>query len=184
MIFTKRMNKEITCCFSGPGTKGLPYDIAGDNRCANGLKRTMGEQLENMVRSFHVTRFLSGVDLGTEQYACEMILDLKKEYSRVRLECVIPYELQAAHWTERQRDRYYSIIERCDKETGIQSHYTSDCRKNKDEYMLRQSDFLLAVWDGKRRRTATVVSAARARGLRVITINPLTLEVSPNLHII
>ena len=155
----------------------------GDRR-VDGLKVVMREQLENMVRTFRVKRFLSGVDRGTEQYACEIILNLKMDYPRTTLECIIPYERQAVHWTERQRDRYFSIIEHCDNGIELQSHYTSDCRKSQDKYMLRQSDYLLAVWDGKKRRTAAVISEAKSRGLRVISINPLTLKVSPNLHII
>ena len=59
------------------------------------------------------------------------MLELKKQHPQITLECAIPYERQAVRWPEALRNRYFSIAERCDKETMLQTHYTQDCLRNR-----------------------------------------------------
>jgi len=184
LFFTKRTNKKITCCITGPRSKSLSFGFHEDDpRCVR-LKEVLREQIINMTETFRVTHFITSVGLGVDLFAAETVLELKKEHPQCTLECAIPYETPATWWTEKQRDRYFSIIEKCDKEALIQNHYSSDCFKICNEYMLRESDYLLAVWNGRRGRTATAISLARSRNVHVIIINPDTFEVSPNIHLV
>ena len=86
--------------------------------------------------------------------------------------------------TEYQRNRYYSIVERCDNEMLLQSHHTDDCLIIRDKYMVRKSNFLLAVLNGKNDETTSAVHYARSISKHVIVIDPETYEVRPNIHII
>ena len=52
-------------------------------------------------------------------------------HPQITLECAIPYERQAVRWPESLRNRYFSIAERCDKGTMLQTHYTQDCLRNR-----------------------------------------------------
>ncbi|MEE3334568.1 MAG: SLOG family protein [Ruminococcus sp.] len=78
-----------------------------------------------MITENKVTHYISGMALGIDQICAELVLEIKSRYPKITLECAIPCEEQAIRWTEPQRDRYFSILERCDKETiiicGIQS---------------------------------------------------------------
>ncbi|KUO71476.1 MAG: hypothetical protein APF81_26225 [Desulfosporosinus sp. BRH_c37] len=51
--------------------------------------------------------------------------------------------IRAANWTIAQRDRYFSIAERCDKETLLQRHYSMDIIRKKKEYMESPWEFSL-----------------------------------------
>ena len=79
--------------------------------------------------------------------------------------------------TEKQRDRYFEIASKCDKETLIQHHYTSDCMHKRNRYMVDQADFIIAVWDGRPSGTGKTVQYAQRQGKLVTIINPRTMLV-------
>lgn len=105
------------------------------------------------------------------------ILGLKSSYEGITLESAIPCESQAEKWTEKQRDRYFEIASKCDKETLIQHHYTSDCMHKRNRYMVDQADFIIAVWDGRPSGTGKTVQYAQRQGKLVTIINPRTMLV-------
>lgn len=107
----------------------------------------------------------------------EIVLELKAEYPYITLECAIPCETQAAKWSEPLRDRYYRIAELCDKETMLQTHYTPDCMKKRNRYMVDQCDILLAVWDEKPSGTGSTVRYAQTQEKSIWIVNPNALEV-------
>ena len=57
---------------------------------------------------------LSPMNRGYETMAAELAIRLG---GNIKLECVIPFEEQAKDWYEPERDRYFGIIEDCEKET-------------------------------------------------------------------
>lgn len=121
--------------------------------------------------------FISGMALGVDMYAAEIVLGLKSSYEGITLESAIPCESQAEKWTEKQRDRYFEIASKCDKETLIQHHYTSDCMHKRNRYMVDQADFIIAVWDGRPSGTGKTVQYAQRQGKLVTIINPRTMLV-------
>lgn len=70
------------------------------------------------------------------------------------------------------RDRYFGIVSKCDKETLLQNHYTNDCMQKRNEYMVDNSDYVIAVWDGKPSGTGNTVHYAESKGKTIITIKP------------
>ena len=106
-------------------------------------------------------------------YAAEILHGLKERYPNIRLECVIPYEEQAARWPEAVRERYFTIASKCDKETMLQTHYTSGCIPKGVRYRIDEADTVLDVWDGNRGAVGTAVKYASSRGKRIIQIDPL-----------
>ena len=128
-MIIKDANIKTACCFSEPSTKSFPIGFDENNAGSLRLKQVLMEQAVYLIQAMRVTHFISGVDLCVGQFFAEILLDLKRDYPEVTLECVIHGEDQAANWTIAQRDRYFSIVERCDKETLLQRHYTKDCIK-------------------------------------------------------
>ncbi len=51
--------------------------------------------------------------------------------------------------TVQQRERYFDIASKCNKETLIQNHYTADCMQKRNRYMVDQAEYIIAVWDGR-----------------------------------
>lgn len=167
-----------TCCFTGHRPQNLPFWYNENSINYLKMKNILKKSIVQLIKTYDVNHFISGMALGVDQYAAETILELKKQYRQITLECAIPCETQAIKWTESQRNRYFSIIEHCDKETLIQKHYTFDCMEKRNEYMVNSSSFVIAVCSGKPSGTYKTITLAKNLGKYIIVIDPFTLEVS------
>lgn len=87
-----------------------------DERCVR-LKEILKEEIINLIEAENVTHFITGMALGIDLYAAEIVLDLKARYPNITLESAIPCETQAVKWSMAQRERYYNIAVQCNKET-------------------------------------------------------------------
>ena len=110
-----------TCAFTGHRPQNLPFGFNEEDECCINLKKTLREQIINLIENEGVTHFISGMAIGVDMYAAEIVLDLKARYPNITLESAIPCETQAVKWSMAQRERYYDIAARCDKETMLQS---------------------------------------------------------------
>lgn len=165
------------CAFTGHRPQSLPFGFnETDERCV-ALKQTLRTEIIKLIENEGVTHFITGMAIGVDMYAAEIVLGLKASYPGITLESAIPCESQAAKWTEEQRNRYFEIAEKCDKETLIQQHYTADCMHKRNRYMVDQADVIIAVWDGRPSGTGKTVQYAQRQGKPVVVINPKTLAV-------
>ncbi len=164
-----------TCCFTGHRPQKLGY---GENSIqCDELKNKLSELIRELIEKEGVTHFISGVALGVDTYAAEIVLSLKAQYPYITLECAIPCETQAIKWNERDRDIYYDILSKCDKETLLQQKYTADCMQRRNEYMVDNSDFVIAVWNGQPSGTGNTVKYAQQNSKSIFLIESKTMEI-------
>ena len=167
-----------SCAFIGHQSQSLsPHPNEADEFCS-ALKQELRTQIIRLIEDESVAHFISGMSLGVDLYAAEIVLDLKVAYPDITLESAIPCESQAETWSDEQRDRYFDIAARCDKETLLQTRYTWDCIEKRNRYMVNHANMLLAVWDGTSGETSSTVRYARRHGKTVLVIDPLTLAVA------
>lgn len=164
-----KMREVKTCCFTGhrPQTLGFGEKT---KKCDN-LKEQIRTEIVKLIENEGVRHFISGMAVGVDTYAAKIVLELKKSYPDVTLECAIPCENQAEKWHEPERNTYFDIIEHCDKETLLQKQYTPDCMQKRNEYMVDHSDFVIAVWNGKPSGTGNTVNYAKLKNKRIVIIN-------------
>ena len=166
------------CAFTGHRPQSLPFGFdESDERCT-ALKSVMQDQIVKLIENKGVTHFISGMALGVDIYAAEIVLNLKTKYPHITLESAIPCETQAIKWSVTARERYYNIAAKCDKETMLQREYTPDCMENRNRYMVDHADYILAVWNGSPSGTGKTVRYAHQQGKPVIIINPVSLNVT------
>ena len=121
------------CAFTGHRPQSLPFGFnETDERCIT-LKQTLRSEIIRLIEHEGVTHFISGMALGIDMYAAEIVLGLKSRYKGIILEIAIPCESQAEKWTEEQRDRYFDIASKCDKETLIQRNRSIIARTGKEK---------------------------------------------------
>ena len=83
-----------TCAFTGHRPQHLPFGLnENDDRCVK-LKEALKEQIINLIEAEDVTHFITGMALGVDLYAAEIVLDLKARYPNITLESAIPCETQ------------------------------------------------------------------------------------------
>ncbi len=165
---------EQTCCFTGHRPQSLPWGFRENDPCCLQLKARLRQEVIRMIQKQDVRHFLSGMALGVDTWAAEIVLALKeKDGLPLTLECAIPWEGQANRWREADRNRYFSILARCDKETLLQTQYTPGCLQRRNQYMVDHSRYLLAVWNGSPSGTGVTLLYARETGRQVFVIPPL-----------
>ncbi len=108
------------------------------------------------------------LNIGPETLAAEAALKLGSKMN-INLECVLPYEEQAKDWKEPQRNRYFSIIENCDKETLISTAYTDKCEQKCYEYMIKAADIILLGTAP----TEAIAEIIRSSGKKIINIEKI-----------
>ena len=108
--------------------------------------------------------------LGIEKYVAETVLELKKLYPIITLECVIPYETQAENWAENQRNNYFFILKNCDNETLMQYQYTNDCYKKANNYMIKKSNTVIFISNEESKNTGEYKEFENISGKQVFNM--------------
>ena len=163
------MNRETTCSFTGHRPEKLPWrGDESDPRCL-ALKERLAAAVEDAYDK-GMRHFLCGMARGADFYFCDAVLGLRERRSGVTLEAVIPCEEQAARWSERERERWFSLVERCDGETMLQHHYDKGCMLRRNRYLVDHSSMLIAVYDGMLGGTMYTLSYAMKRGLETVIL--------------
>ena len=162
------------CAFTGHRPKSFPwkYDETAPD-CVR-LKEVLAVQIK-LLADRGVTDWLSGMALGVDLWAAEMVLDLKKKNPALRLHCILPCEGQELKWPASEQEQYHSILRQADEVVYVNRAYHSDCMLERNRYMVEHSSVLLAVYNGKwRSGTAATMRYAQKMGREIIVIDPLT----------
>ena len=166
------------CMFTGHRPKGLPFGYnERDSRCKK-LKKALKKLILNKIQEENTTAFLSGMALGTDMFAAEIVLGLKRKFSNITLTAVLPCRTQAARWNKEATARYELILAKCDKVIILQDEYTPSCMHKRNSYMVEHSDCVIAVWSGIEGGTANTIHFATERHLPVTVLDPTTLMIS------
>ncbi len=124
-----------------------------------------------------VTHFLSGMALGIDIYAAEIVLSLREEFPEISLEAIIPCANQSCKWSKMQVFNYFTILKQCNKVVVLQDNYTPDCMNKRNRYMVEHSDCAIAVWNGSNSGTGNTVKYALSKKLPVIMLHPYSYSV-------
>jgi uncharacterized phage-like protein YoqJ len=123
-----------------------------------------------------VTTLVSGMALGTDQWAAELALDMG-----IKVVALIPCLNQEKMWPDQSRARYRELLDRI-KNAGGQVTYVSlqeywkGCMHRRNFEIVSSSDEILAVWDGAKGGTSDCVKIAYQEDLPVTVLNPHTLD--------
>lgn len=169
-----RVKKEQTCCFTGHRPEKLPWGRnERDPKCAQ-LKRRLDEELERAYGE-GFRHFICGMARGADFYFAEAVLALRQRHDGVTLEAAVPCEEQAERWAERERERYFSLMEQCDLETMVQRHYDRGCMQRRNRYMVDRSARLIAVYNGMLGGTMYTMNYALQNAVDLVIIDTDTL---------
>ena len=89
------------------------------------------------------TQILIGLSSEQDVNVAENILRNKKEKPSILLECILPYETVSNDWNEELRDRFFHVMEQCDKETMLQTRYTTDYQERLESYIRQYADTVI-----------------------------------------
>ena len=178
------------CSFTGHRPHKFPWRYNEDAPGCVALKQTLTEQITALVDEGY-TDFLSGMALGVDMWAAQIVLDLRKKKSGLgilglggkvnapKLHCILPCEGQEDKWPRSSQERYRDILKQADSIVYVSREYDDQCMLRRNHVLVNFSSVVLAVYDGGYRSgTAATVLYARRLGREVIVIDPLTRSVT------
>ena len=159
-------------CFTGHRPKGLPWGYDETKESCILFKNVMSSIIEKAIVNGY-TYFISGMALGVDMICAEIVLELKKKYKNVMLECSIPCLDQEKKWPSSEQEKYKKIVRKADVVHYVsEAKYSGTCMNDRNNYMVEQSDVVIAVWNGKPSGTGNAIKMARDAGKKVRIVDP------------
>lgn len=162
------MKKEIKFCEAATAA------FTGHRWYDSSRKQSIMEKLEGCVREAYkngITNFISGMAIGFDLLAAELVLSLKQECPAITLTAALPFGEQASRFNERNKSRYYKCLSQADDIVILSNDYTAKCYLERDRFMVEHSSLLIACYDGRNKGgTFWTVNYAARIGKNVINI--------------
>ena len=162
------MKKEIKFCEAATAA------FTGHRWYDSSRKHSVRKKIEECVREAYrngVTNFISGMAIGFDLLAAEVVLSLRHECPAITLTAVLPFREQASRFNELNRCRYYKCLSQADDMVILSNDYTAKCYLERDRFMVEHSSLLIACYDGRNRGgTFWTVNFAARTGKNVINI--------------
>ncbi len=116
--------------------------------------------------------FICGFAEGSDLIFAQAVTELKAEHEGLRLEAALPFESPHVSWCDSDKMSFESLIARCDSVKTLSKTHTRGCYFARNDYIIENSERMIAVYDGKPGGTAYTVERAKRRGLPIDIIDP------------
>lgn len=169
---------ENACAFTGHRSQKFPWRFNEEDPRCIALKAVLTEQIKVLVKA-GITQFTSGMAIGVDCWAAQIVLALRESDPTLKLHCVLPCKNQDAKWNAAAKEAYHAILERADTIQYVSQDYYSGCMLDRNRRLVDLADILLAVYDGKPAGgTAATVRYARKQQKEIICIEPISLQIT------
>ncbi len=158
-------NKNISVCFTGHRQKFLPftnYDKKSKNY--QNIRKKIYDCIIECINNGY-TYFISGVAQGIDLICAELVLEIKRKFSNIKLECAIPYPKQYTSYDYIDKLRYKSILTQADYISIISPKYSTNCMMKRNKYMVDNSSMLIGVWNGNQGGTKNTIEYANKNNI-------------------
>ena len=116
------------------------------------------------------TTFISGMARGSDIWAAEIVLRLRKKNPSLHLIAASPFEGFEKSWESSWQKRYNKIMEDADLVRFICDHYSSSCFQIRNVWMVDRSARVIAVYNGESGGTRNTIKYADKCGVPVVNV--------------
>ncbi len=163
--------KNLTVCFSGHRPEKLPIENSASKE-SRLLKNVINKEIEKSISAGY-TNFITGMSRGVDLWAGKQIATLKKTNPNLKLICAIPYKTFGDNFKGIYKWDFNIILENADEVIYLCEFYEKYCMKKRNEYMVQNSDKLIAVVNNYRSGTGQTIRLAEKNKLDIVIIDPL-----------
>ena len=149
------MKRIATCCFTGhrPEKLNAPEEF---------VKRKLKDAIEDAF-SDGFTDYITGMARGVDIWAAEAVLELKKEFSHIKLICAVPFDGFEIGWEIEWQERYYQILQDADEVHYISDRYFSGIYQIRNEWMIDHASMVIAGYTGVTGGTRNTLEYAKKK---------------------
>ncbi len=163
------MNKESTCCFTGPRPQRLPMNGNEYSSEIAALKTKIRKAvLDAYDDGFRF--FMSGMAEGFDILAAEAVLELKEDYEDAVLVAVLPYSGAPKRHSAGICRRIEKIISCCDFVYSLGEDHLPGCELRRNKYMVDNSGRIIGYYNGLSSGTAHCWNCALEQNLEMVNL--------------
>lgn len=140
---------------------------------SNLIKTYVKENVKNLIENRDYNVFVSGAARGFDILAANAVIELKKEYSNIKLMLAIPCLNQTNGWREEDKLEYINIVENADKLKILSTDYKDGCMIKRNNYMVDMSSYCVYYLRQKTGGTYKTVNYAIDKKLVLVNIYEL-----------
>lgn len=113
------------------------------------LKEELRGEILKLVEEGYLS-FYSGLELGSEMWAGEIILELKESFPDLKLIPFLADENRANNWEESDRERYFDcILPNSEPALYVDYQPQADSMLQRDQLMIQRSQVIILVYNGE-----------------------------------
>ena len=116
------------------------------------------------------TTFISGMARGSDIWAAEIVLRLKKKNPSLHLIAASPFEGFELSWKLEWQKRYAAVMAEADLIRFICPKQNMSCYQIRNEWMVDRSARVIAVFNGEKGGTLNTIRYAEKHGVPVINV--------------
>lgn len=169
------------CCFTGYRPQKFPFPLKSENADYEVLYRNLTTTISALIED-ECAVFYTGMAIGFDIIASEIVIELKKEHSNIKLIAVIPFEEQEKSFSYNWKSRYSKVLSACDEVIVLSKNYHVGCFQNRNKFMVDNSDYLVTWYDGKQGGTRNTLKYAQNKNRYIINVNTEYLKEFNNLQ--
>lgn len=159
-----------TACFTGHRPNKLKgYNVADNKELLWKIHFVCVDLIENK----NVTTFINGLALGVDMWSAKIVIKLKEKYPHIKLISAIPCRNHSCKWNSKDKELWQEI---CDKSDDVvlvtDDDYKPYLMQVRNEWMVNNSDIVVAVWDGTKGGTGNCVNFSEKQSKEIIRITP------------
>jgi uncharacterized phage-like protein YoqJ len=151
------------CCFTGHRPEKL-------SRTERAIKSDLKKEIKLAIKDGY-TVYLTGMARGTDLWAAEIVLALRKRNKDLKLICAVPYEGFELRWSEHWQNLYRQILAEADLVKVIGNGYHPGIFQIRNEWMVDRSTRVIAVYNGQAGGTKNTICYADRHSIPVRSID-------------
>lgn len=136
-------------------------------------KEEICEDLEKEIRralADGMNVFISGMARGVDLWAAQIVLRLREAGAPAYLICARPYAGMESGWSAEWKNLYRSVLQQADLVHDLSPEYRKGCFQRRNEWMVRHSSRVIAVFGGEKSGTKNTIDYASHCGIPIVRI--------------
>lgn len=150
-----------------------PNKLGNDYNLTSPLIQKIKKELQIIIDTYQPKEMISGMALGIDTLWAQLAHE-----NKIPLTAAIPCINQEKLWKDRHKHIYYNLLQHplTTQHYVSTNKYTHYCMHDRNEWMVKNCDVLVAVWDGSSGGTEACIKAAKIYSdAKIIIINPKDL---------
>lgn len=150
-----------------------PQNLDSDFTYKSAIWEWIRSELGATFQKVQPSKIYTGMALGVDTVAAEVAIALE-----IPFVAAIPFPGQEAKWTQEQQDHYRMLLTFAEDVVEVdKGPYSPYLLQKRNEYMVDNSDLLVAVWNGWKGGTRNCVEYALKNQVPVWRLDPATFKV-------